>query len=163
MMDRIGVGVATPQIYEVEKKPIIPITDHPSIPAASMALPAVPPLVSSLKETSSIPEFLDQHYEQQDKRRSRSSNKRVVIADPPVSGSQSPSRTKSKSRLVSYQRPRSPSMTTRLLQATQRVNSTFTERKTMENLTASMRSASELLERRRAEGSSGYSGTSRSG
>ena len=82
-----------------------------------------------------------------------SSKKRVVIADPPVSGSQSPPRSKSR-KLYSYQRPRSPSFTTRLLTATQRVNSTYSERKTMENLTASMKSASELLERRRAARSS---------
>merc|ERR1712083_793925 len=60
-------------------------------------------------------------------------------------------------KLVSYQRPRyqdrSKSRTTRIKEAISKpVNPAYTDRKTMENLSASMRSASELLERRRAEG-----------
>ena len=104
-------------------------------------------------------------------RRSRSgSTKRVMIADPPVSGSQSPpppptprprsGTGSSTTRIVSYQRPRldrSKSRATRIKEAmSQPVNPAYTDRKTMENLNASMRSASELLQRRRAEGTSRY-------
>ena len=101
-------------------------------------------------------------------RRSRSgSTKRVTIADPPVAGSQSPprspagdpatrSRTDKQTKLVSYQRPRfdrSKSRNTRINEAISRpVNPAYTDRKTMENLTSSMKNASELLERRRAQG-----------
>lgn len=104
--------------------------------------------------------------------RSRSgSTKRVMIADPPVSGSQSPPRgpsptrpvrTDKQTKLVSYQRPkerpeRSKSRSTRIREAMSNpVNPSYTDRKTMENLNASMRSASELLHRRRAEGTSRY-------
>ena len=101
-------------------------------------------------------------------RRSRSgSTKRVMIADPPVSGSQSPPPPEARprsgtgsTRIVSYQRPRfdrSKSRNTRIKEAiSQPVNPAYTDRKTMENLNASMRSASELLQRRRAEGTSRY-------
>ena len=99
------------------------------------------------------------------------STKRVMIADPPISGSQSPPRglsptrpvrTDKQTKLVSYQRPkerpeRSKSRNTRIREAISNpVNPSFTDRKTMENLNASMRSASELLHRRRAEGTSRY-------
>jgi len=100
------------------------------------------------------------------------STKRVFIADPPVSGTQSPPRAPSPTRLVrtdkqttklvSYQRPkerpdRSKSRNTRIREAISNpVNPNYTDRKTMENLNASMRSASELLQRRRAEGTSRY-------
>lgn len=99
------------------------------------------------------------------------STKRVMIADPPVSGSQSPPRglsptrpvrTDKQTKLVSYQRPkerpeRSKSRNTRIREAISNpVNPSYTDRKTMENLNASMRSASELLHRRRAEGTSRY-------
>ena len=151
MMNRLG-EVPPREIYQAEQnnKPTIPI-EHPSIPAV-VALPPVDATPTS--ESHATSEVVEQLC-----RLSRSSSKkRVVIADPPVSGSQSPPSTqtpRSKSRkLYSYQRPRSPSFTTRLLTATQRVNSTYSERKTMENLTASMKSASELLERRRAARSS---------
>lgn len=98
-------------------------------------------------------------------RSSRSeSKKRVVIADPPVSGSQSPPRSpRSKSntsRIVSYQRPRSRSRNSKLASATHRVNTSLSERKAMDDLNASMRAANELLDRRRAAGSSGaYTGS----
>ena len=103
-------------------------------------------------------------------RRSRSgSTKRVTIADPPVAGSQSPPRSPAGStgsnsrsrqtRIVSYQKPRydrSKSRNTRIKEAISKpVNPAYSDRKTMENLSASMRSASELLERRRAQGSTG--------
>ena len=93
-----------------------------------------------------------------------------MIADPPVSGSQSPPRqasptrsdkTNKQTRIVSYQRPkerpRSKSRNTRIREAMANpVNPDYSDRKTMENLNASMRSASELLHRRRAEGTSRY-------
>ena len=99
------------------------------------------------------------------------SSKRVMIADPPVSGTQSPPRglsptrsvrTDKQTKLVSYQRPkerpeRSKSRNTRIREAISNpVNPSYTDRKTMENLNASMRSASELLQRRRAEGTTRY-------
>ena len=150
MMNRLGEVPPRAEIYQAEQnnKPTIPI-EHPSIPAVVPALQAPVDKATPTSESHATSEVVQQLC-----RLSRSSSKkRVVIADPPVSGSQSPPRSKSR-KLYSYQRPRSPSFTTRLLTATQRVNSTYSERKTMENLTASMKSASELLERRRAARSS---------
>lgn len=117
----------------------------------------------------SVSESSDSEAETHRRSRSNSKGRRVVIADPPVSGSQSPpksqspapgSRNRSTTRIVSYQRPReqpnsrSRSRNSRIAQAM--ATSSFTDRRTMDNLTASMRSASELLERRRTEGASRY-------
>ena len=101
--------------------------------------------------------------------RSRShSIKKVQIADPPVSGSQSPptsarARAKSGTRIVSYQKPREsfqvtsrPPRADRSKSRATRAREAVNERRAMDNLTASMRNASEILERRRAEGSSRY-------
>ena len=137
MMDRLGA--------ETVEGPMPSQKVNDSIPIPILHLPSE----TSSKEPTPEPRA----------RRSKSI-KSVVIADPPVSGQQSPPRSISSTltRIVSYQRPRerSKSRNSRLARAQQPVNATYAERKTLENLSSSMRSASELLERRRAEGASRY-------
>ena len=90
------------------------------------------------------------------------STKRVQIADPPVSGSQSPpkSRAKSGTRIVSYQRPKEsasrPPRHDRSKSRNTRAREAVSDRRALDSLTASMKNASEILERRRTEGSSRY-------
>ena len=138
MMDRLGTETVT--------RPILKVPEPDPEPSES-----------------SDASISDESRRRSTRSRSKSAHRSVVFADNPVSGSQSPprpARGTSQTRIVSYQRPppreRSKSRNTRIARAQQPVNATYTERKTLENLTASMRSASELLERRRSEGSSRY-------
>ena len=156
MMDRVG-EVSPSEIYQsADSTPPIPVALPQEPPPEASALLSPPPIEGE---------------DLQRGRRSRSSSKgrRVVIADPPVSGSQSPprdlgdrsERNRSSTRIVSYQRPkessRSQSRSSRIARAlATQPTSSYTERRTMDNLTASMKSASELLERRRNEGASRY-------
>ena len=136
MMDRLGDTVKPVEPY----KPPEPITEPPEadIEAAGAS---------------------------SDMRARSASIKRVQIADPPVSGSQSPpkSRAKSGTRIVSYQRPREaqavtsrPPRAERSKSRNTRAREAVNDRRALDSLTASMRNASEILERRRTEGSSRY-------
>jgi atypical dual specificity phosphatase len=159
MMDRLG-QVPAEEIF-VKKLPInaVSVDDDDDDDDDDPNIPVIPAEVLPVIVTTDCEDLIQGSVK--DRRQRSRSGRRVIIADPPVSGSKSPPRSprpKSSSRMFSYQRPREQSRNTRLALATKDVN-TRVEKKAMADLQASMRNASELLDRRRAAGSSRYEST----